>query len=74
MARVEWTDDQIEVLVDERKKRNLEYWYHIPGRSRQQFWEEISEVVNIECGSNFTGKQCQNKFNTLVSDYHVRLV
>jgi Myb/SANT-like DNA-binding protein len=43
----------------------------IPGRSRRNFWEEVAETVNTECGSSFTGKQCQSKFNNLVNEYNV---
>jgi hypothetical protein len=70
-ARVEWSNDETRVLIDERKRRNHEYYYEIPGRSRRRFWNEVAEEVNTQCSSNYSGKQCQSKFNCLVSDYHV---
>jgi hypothetical protein len=69
--RVEWTDPQTLALIEQRRSRNYEYHYIIPGRSRKNFWKSVAENVNNTCGSNYTGKQCQTKFNGLVTSYHV---
>jgi hypothetical protein len=70
-GRVEWSDDQTAALIEQRRTRNFEYHYLIPGRSRKTFWNSVANKVNERCGSNFSGKQCQTKFNGLVTSYHV---
>ena len=69
--RVEWTDEQTAVLIEQRRSRNYEYYYQIPGRSRKKFWRSVAENVNTICGCSYTGQQCQTKFNGLVTSYHV---
>ena len=70
-SRIEWSDEQTAALIEQRSSRNFEYHYQIPGRSRKTFWNSVADKVNEKCGSNFSGKQCQNKFNGLVTSYHV---
>lgn len=69
--QVEWTDEQTAALIEQRRSRNYEYYYQIPGRSRKKFWRSVAENVNNTCGCNYTGQQCQTKFNGLVTNYHV---
>jgi hypothetical protein len=66
-----WTNDHIQELIDERRRRNYDFWYSYPGRNRTQFWQEIANVVNSACHTNYTGRQCNNKFQSLVTDYNV---
>jgi hypothetical protein len=66
----DWTEQTIQLLINQRKYRNREY-YQIIGRSRKNYWESISRRINREAGSNFTGIQCRRKFNNLVSHYYV---
>ncbi|GBC11016.1 hypothetical protein GLOIN_2v1488640 [Rhizophagus irregularis DAOM 181602=DAOM 197198] len=73
-GRVEWSDDQIAVLIEQRRSRNFEYHYQIAGRSRKRFWNSVANKVNERCGSNYSGKQCQTKFNGLVTSYHDQLL
>ncbi|GBC25898.2 hypothetical protein GLOIN_2v1488640 [Rhizophagus irregularis DAOM 181602=DAOM 197198] len=73
-SRVEWSDDQIAVLIEQRRSRNFEYHYQIAGRSRKRFWNSVANKVNERCGSNYSGKQCQTKFNGLVTSYHDQLL
>ncbi|CAB4400681.1 unnamed protein product [Rhizophagus irregularis] len=61
-------------LIEQQRERNYEYYYSIVGRSRRNFWNTIAESVNRSCGCNYTGKQCQTKFNSLVSNYHDQLL
>jgi len=67
-----WSDPQIRLLISERRRRNAEYYYFIPGRSRKNFWCSIANTINNTFNVIYTGQQCKNKFNRLVSDYHVR--
>ena len=66
----EWNEHTIRLLINQRKHRNREY-YQIIGRSRTSYWESIARRINREAGSNFTGRQCNRKFNNLVSHYYV---
>jgi hypothetical protein len=69
--RVEWTDEQTTALIEQRRSCNYEYYYQIPGRNRKNFWNSVAENVNDRCACNYTGPQCQSKFNGLVTNYHV---
>lgn len=70
-GQVEWSDEQTAALIEQRRTRNFEYHYQIPGRSRKTFWNSVAEKVNEKCGCSYSGKQCQTKFNGLVTSYHV---
>ena len=67
---VTWSDQEIRLLINQRKNRNVEY-YRIHGRSRTDFWDSVARRINRAAGSNFTGKQCKRKFQSLVSIYYV---
>jgi hypothetical protein len=66
-----WADAHIRALISERQRRNDDYWYAYPGRSRTQFWREIANYVNSSCGTRYTGIQCSRKFTSLVNEYNV---
>ena len=68
--RVEWSEEETRLLINQRKHRNLEY-YRTPGRSRTVFWDSVSRRINRSAGSNFTGNQCRRKFENLVTMYNV---
>ena len=70
-SNVLWENNHIQALIDERRRRNFDYWYYYAGRSRQQFWRDIANAVNGTCRTNYTGAQCQRKFNRLVTEYGV---
>ena len=70
-GRALWTDPQIQLLIRERRRRNFEYHYLIPERSRVGIWEEIASTINAAFHTNYVGTQCMNKFNSLVLDYYV---
>ena len=68
--RVEWSEEEIRLLINQRRHRNLEY-YRTPGRSRTAFWNSVARRINRSAGSNFTGNQCKRKFKNLVTMYNV---
>lgn len=72
-SQIIWNDPQISLLINERRRRNFKYHYFIPGHSRQRFWDEIANTINVAFFTNYTGAQCMSKFNNLVSDYHVSI-
>ena len=39
--RVEWSKEEIRLLINQRRHRNLEY-YRTPGRSRTAFWNSVA--------------------------------
>ena len=51
-----WTEKQIELLIKERKENNV--LYH-------------DLTINLEFGMNYSGKQCNEKFQSLVRAYKV---
>ena len=70
MLTIEWSEEEIQHLIDERRSRNVAY-YRIFGRSRVAFWNEVASKINEDLGSNFTGAQCSLKFKGLVRDCKV---
>ncbi|RHZ50847.1 hypothetical protein Glove_490g16 [Diversispora epigaea] len=63
-----WTDDQLRLLIDERRNRNAEY-YDISGSSRVNFWNTIANIINERFGGTYTGQQYNNRFKNLVRDH-----
>ena len=70
MLTVEWSEEEIQHLIDERRSRNVAY-HRIFGRSRVAFWNEVIGKINEDLGSNFTGTQCSQKFKSLIRDCKV---
>jgi hypothetical protein len=67
---IEWTKEQMEALIKERKDRNTDY-HRTFGRSRVEFWKDISETINNLFRTRLTGEQCRSKFKSLTNDYYV---
>ncbi|CAG8804515.1 25862_t:CDS:2, partial [Gigaspora margarita] len=63
-----WTDDQLCLLITERRNRNADY-HDIPGSSRVSFWNDIANIINKSFSTNYTGYQCKGKFQNLVRDH-----
>ncbi len=68
-----WTNDQLRLLINERKSRNIEY-HNIVGSSRVDFWNEIANKINEEFRTNYTGHQCKDKFRNLVNSHNVSII
>jgi hypothetical protein len=68
--RTLWTDSQIVLLINERRRLNFEFHYQAP-RSHANLWARIAGTINRVFNSNYNGNQCKNKFHNLVSDYNV---
>ena len=69
-AHATWNEQQIRLLINQRKYQNDEYHRRI-GRSRVPFWDSIARRINRSVRSNFTGEQCRRKFDNLVALYYV---
>ena len=68
-----WTDEEIESLIEKREKGNNDYYYKY-GRNKSGFWNKIANEINQEKKSFFTGEQCRVKFSNLVKDYNVSII
>jgi len=51
---IEWSEDEMQRLIDLRKERNNDYWRRF-GRSKILFWNEIAEQIEIDLGMTFIG-------------------
>ena len=67
---VEWSEVEIRSLVNERRRRNKDY-YRIFGRSKVRFWNEVAEKVKEKTETSFTGIQCREKFKNVVKECKV---
>jgi hypothetical protein len=74
MPTILWTDAESDYIVLQRRRRNVEF-HNIPGRSRARFWESVARRFNRHFGRRgrrrYTGRQCEQKWRNLVSDYRV---
>ena len=50
---IEWSEKEIRSLVDERRRQNSDY-HRVFGRSKVGFWNEVTEKVKEETGTDFT--------------------
>lgn len=70
---LEWNDEQIRILINERKNGNGEY-HRTPKCNKRIFWEKIAEKLNEINNSNyFTGKACNKKILILTRAYYVSI-
>jgi hypothetical protein len=65
-----WTDNQIKLLIKERRENN-EYYWDLVGNGKMNFWDRVAVKINLEFGMNYSGKQCREKFQSLVRAYRV---
>ncbi len=59
---VEWSEEEVRALIDERKRRNADF--HL-------VFEEVAKKIEEDTGTNFTGSQCRDKFKNVVRDCKV---
>jgi hypothetical protein len=67
---IEWSEDEMQRLIDLRKERNDDYWRRF-GRSKVPFWNEIAEQIETDLGTTFTGIQAREKFKGMMKDCNV---
>jgi len=66
----QWSDEQIRMLIDERKDGN-EAYHRTPNRNKRNFWEDIAEKINQAYNTNyFNGEDCNKKFLILTRAYY----
>ncbi len=67
---IEWSEEEMQHLIDLRRSRNEDYWRRF-GRSKVPFWNEIAATIQEEFGTPFTGVQVREKFKGMVKDCKV---
>jgi hypothetical protein len=65
-----WTKDQIRMMIDERKRDNVHYHGLFEGK-RRIWWKELAAKINLTFGMKYSGKQVNDKFQSLVRDTRV---
>ena len=53
MLTIKWSEQEICILIDERRRKNTDY-YRIFGRSKVQFWNEVAAKIKEDMVSDFT--------------------
>ncbi|POG61808.1 hypothetical protein GLOIN_2v1701234 [Rhizophagus irregularis DAOM 181602=DAOM 197198] len=67
----QWSEEQIRMLINERKNGNEEY-HRTPNCNKRNFWEDIANEINRVNNTNyFTGEDCNKKFLALTRAYYV---
>ena len=69
-VRMLWTDEQCEYLIDQRMRRNDEYW-SLASRNRAEFWQSISGKINECFGTRFNEIQMKTKWKNLLREHLV---
>jgi hypothetical protein len=69
-TRIIWDDNEIDLLVDERRKRNVEYHVRYRG-NKMGFWRRVAQQINRRFGTAYSTHQCKLKWKNLVRDYNV---
>ena len=67
---IEWSDKEMQLLIDLRRERNDDYWRRF-GRSKLPFWNEIVAQIEKDFGIAFTGVQARDKFKGIIRDCKV---
>lgn len=67
---IEWSDDEMQYLIDLRRERNGDYWRRF-GRSKLPFWNEIAAQIQERFMMAFNGLQAREKFKGMVRDCKV---
>ena len=65
-----WIHYHIEVLIRERRENNTQY-HDFVDNGKRNFWRGVASKINLEFGTNYSGRQCSEKFQNLVRCYRV---
>ena len=65
-----WNNYHIEVLIREQRENNAQY-HDLVGNGKRNFWRGVASKINLEFGTNYSGRQCSEKFQNLVRCYRV---
>ena len=67
---IEWSDDEMQLLINLRRERNEDYWRRFR-RSSLPFWNEIAATIQERFTTAFNGLQAREKFKGMVRDCKV---
>ena len=56
-----WTDDQLHMLIDERKNSN-EFYHDLVGRLKKSFWKMVAGNINLKFDTKYSEQQAKEKF------------
>ena len=65
-----WTDEQLRLMINERKNDNAHYHTLHEGR-RKIWWVELASKINLRFGVNYTRNHVKEKFQGIVRDVYV---
>ncbi|CAG8509946.1 12117_t:CDS:2 [Dentiscutata heterogama] len=62
-----WQIEEIQLLVNERKRRNAEFHQTF---KKNAFWQSVANRVNDRFNTSYTSKHCKDKFSQLVKEFN----
>ncbi|GBC52600.1 uncharacterized protein OCT59_028768 [Rhizophagus irregularis] len=63
-----WTDDEVRMLIDERKEGNAHYHSLGGGNCKRAWWISTAGKINQRFKTVYTGRQASEKFHGIVKD------
>lgn len=67
-----WNNDEVRMLIDERKEDNERY-HLLGGGSKRAWWTSTAGKINQRFRTQFTGQQAAEKFHGLVKSCKVNI-
>ena len=68
-----WNDDEVRMLIDERKTNNEHYHSLGGGNCKRSWWQLTAAKINQRFRTMFTGQQASEKFQGIVKDCKVNI-
>ena len=68
-----WNDDEVRMLIDERKANNEHYHSLGGGNCKRAWWQSTAGKINQRFRTNFTGRQASEKFQGITKDCQVNI-
>ena len=63
-----WTDDEVRILIDERRAGN-EHYHSLGGSNcKRAWWSSTAGKINQRFRTSFMGQQANKKFHGIVKD------
>ena len=56
-----WTEEQLRMMIDERKNNN-EYYHTLHEGRKMIWWGQVSARINLRFGMVYTGTQVKRSF------------
>ena len=68
-----WNDDEVRMLIDERKENNVHFHSLGGGNCKRVWWQLTADKINQRFRMGFTGRQASEKFQAIVKDCQVNI-